>query len=226
MSRFERIELRYEALLPRERSLLAATLLLFVLLLPYLLWIEPLREQLRNGRESQANLEVQVQAQRDALARMETELARDPEQQRRAALAALSAELANLEQALRADQTRIIPPARVAGLLRELMGRDQRLRIVGINVLPAQPLLAPQQVAAEGLDAAQAEPPATKLYRHRVLLTFEGDYAAALDYLRAVEALPYHLRMRRFELRVEDWPRLELRLEIESLGLEEGWIGA
>jgi MSHA biogenesis protein MshJ len=63
------------------------------------------------------------------------------------------------------------------------------------------------------------------LYRHRVVLRFEGDYAAALDYVRAVEALPFRVRLHDLDVDAERWPALTITLTVETLGLQEGWIG-
>ena len=58
-----------------------------------------------------------------------------------------------------------------------------------------------------------------------MVLRFEGEFDAVLAYLKAVEALPYRLALADLAVEAEAWPRLRIRLEVETLGLEEGWIG-
>jgi MSHA biogenesis protein MshJ len=94
---------------------------------------------------------------------------------------------------------------------------------------PATPGAAPLATTTGDATAGESSTPSIEgipaLYRHRVVLRFEGDYAAALDYVRSVEALPFRVRMHDIEVDAERWPALTITLTVETLGLEEGWIG-
>ncbi|MBS3960069.1 MAG: hypothetical protein KGZ52_11815 [Xanthomonadaceae bacterium] len=220
MNRFEALERRYESLQPRERLLLAlATGVLLVVGL-HAFWIGPRADAGRAAREEAENLRPQVESLRLAVGRLEAELARDPELARREALERLRAEAAALDAGFLEDGRRVIAPQRMAGLLREMLGRDQRLRVQAVRVL------APEVLHWPAVPAGATVTGLPMLYRHRVELRFEGSYAGALDYVRALEALPYRLRLRRLDIDAERWPALQIRVEVETLGLGEGWIGA
>ena len=242
MSRFAELEQRFDALQPRERALASVTAAVLAALAVYVVWIEPAREREAERVEAIAALAPQVDAARDALARIEKELADDPEAARRSVLEQLRGEAAALDQRLRGEPSALIAPARMPVVLRELMGRDARLAVVGVEALPPQVLRwRPDGAPASGADATAADtaaPPAVPagpaagdagavpaLYRHRVVLRFEGDYAGTVDYLRALEGLPLRVRPERLVVDAAQWPRLRIQLEVETLGLEEGWIG-
>lgn len=231
MNRFDLLEQRFEALRPRERLLLswvAGVLLVAVL---YVFWIEPQANSGRASREEIGPLQVQVEGLREAVGRLEAELARDPEQARREALERLRAEAAALDAVFVADGQRVITPQRMVGLLRDLLGRDQRLRVVAVSALPSDILHWTPHAAASG-DSPDAPPTAAPtppslplLHRHRVELRFESSYAATLDYVRALQGLPYRLRLQRLDIDASRWPVLQIEVEVETLGLGEGWIG-
>lgn len=235
MSRFDDLERRFDALQPRERVLLSLTAGALLAAAIFILWIEPNGKAARSALEEIATLQPEVDGLRVAVARLEAEVARDPEAERRAALERLRAEASAFDARFRDDATRVIAPHRMPGILREMLGRDQRLRIVGVRVLTPEALRWTPAPVAEATSAAAPPAPVGAigdpangpvLYRHRVALSFEGDYAGALDYVRALEALPYRLRLQRLDIDATRWPVLSIELEVETLGLGEGWIGA
>lgn len=237
MSQWTELEKRFDALQPRERVLMSVAVGVLLVFFLYLLWIEPAGKAAAASQMQIDSLEPQVDGVRIALERVEQELARDPEAERRVALDGLRAEAASIDERLRADEARVIAPATMPLVLRDLLGRDKRLVVVGVDALPPQALrwspalnaLATMPAAAGSTSSAAVDvgPEANvpTLYRHRVVLRFEGDFDATLDYLRAVEALPFRLRLNDLEVDGSRWPRLSMRLQIETLGLEEGWIG-
>lgn len=229
MSRIVMIEQRFDALQPRERTLLSVVVGVLVVAVVFLLWIEPAQNAANAQRAEIATLAPQVESARVALSRVQEELSRDPEAARRLLLEQLRQEATSLDASLAADEAAVIPPSRMPAVLRDLMGRDARLRVVGVEVMtPEVVRWSPTPVAEpapEVVVADAAGPPLPALYRHRVALRFEGDFAGTLDYLRAVEALPMRVRLDDLEVDAAKWPRLVITLEVETLGLGEGWIG-
>lgn len=226
MSTFQTMEQRFDALQPRERTLASVAVGVLLVLFVFLLWIEPAEKAAASQQEQIDTLAPQVAASREALATLQAELARDPEAARRALLEQLQVEAQELDVRLRADEAQVIPPGRMPGVLRDLLGRDARLVVVGVESLAPEVLRWSPEGAGNDAAAAGSSPAnVPALYRHRVRLRFEGDFAATLDYLRAVEALPTRIRMADLEVDAERWPRLAITLQVETLGLEEGWIG-
>ena len=239
MSRFVALQQRFDAMQPRERMLISVTLGVLVVLGLYVLWIEPASKAAASNATQIESLTPQVESARAALALVQEELARDPEAERRLALDRLKQESGELDARLRADEAAVIPPGRMPAVLRDLLGRDARLTVLGVRALPPEVLRwspAPAPAPPPGTTAAAPATPTAEavvpsmegipaLYRHRVVLRFEGDYAAALDYVRAVEALPFRVRLHDLNVDAERWPALTITLTVETLGLQEGWIG-
>jgi MSHA biogenesis protein MshJ len=226
MSRYAALQQRFDAMQPRERTMISVAIGVLLVLALYVLWIEPASKTAAANASQIETLAPQVESAKAALAIVQAELARDPEAARRVALDQLKAEAGELDTRLRADEAAVIPPARMPGVLRDLLGRDARLTLLGVRALPPEVLRWSPALAAASTDtpvpSADGMP---ALYRHRVVLRFEGDYAAALDYVRSVEALPLRVRLHDLVVDAERWPRLRITLTVETLGLEEGWIG-
>lgn len=239
MSGFAQLQKRFDALQPRERTLFSVTAGVLLLAAIYVLWIEPTEKALALNKEQLASVEPQVEGSRAVLQRLQAELSRDPEDARRLALAQLQEEAKAIDGRLRDEQAGVIPPGNMPGVLRDFLGRDPRLSVVSVEALPPEatrwvPVAAapPAEGAnpnatqeAQDEAAAAAADVVPALYRHRVVLRFDGDFASALAYVRAVEALPFRVRLHAFHVDAEKWPRLRITLQVETLGLEEGWIG-
>lgn len=239
MSRFAAFQARFDAMQPRERTLISLTVGVLLVLGVYVLWIEPASKAAASNSTQIESLAPQVESARVALARVQEELARDPEAARRLALDQLRQESGELDARLRADEAAVIPPGRMPAVLRDLLGREDRLKVLGVRAMPPEvlrwspaPLPAAPGTTQTGAAVSPAESapvPSTDgipaLYRHRVVLGFEGDYAAAVDYVRSVEALPFRVRLHDIEVDAERWPSLTITLTVETLGLGEGWIG-
>lgn len=229
MSGMAKLEQRFDDLQPRERVLASVAAGVLLALFTYLLWIEPAAKATGEQQAQIESLAPQVAAEREALSRINDELAIDPEAARRLLLEQLRSEAAVIDAEVRADQAALIPPARMPGVLRDLLGRDPRLRVLGVEARAPEVLRwTPGLAGAEPVAPADAAAPAADLpalYRHRVVLRFEADFAATLDYVRAVEDLPLRVRLDDLEVDASRWPRLVITLQVETLGLEEGWIG-
>ena len=76
--------------------------------------------------------------------------------------------------------------------------------------------------AASGPDAPLAAQPA--LWRHGVELTVRGSYVDLLRYLDAVERLPVRVYFGRAVLDATQYPEVDLRLTVYTLGMDRSWL--
>ena len=63
------------------------------------------------------------------------------------------------------------------------------------------------------------------LYQHGVEMLLEGEYFQTLRYLKALEELPWQVLWGELEYGVQDYPRASIRLQINTLSTDSGWIG-
>jgi len=108
----------------------------------------------------------------------------------------------------------LIDPAEMAEVLEGVLREQSDISLVRMRNL------APELLSASD------EENATILYRHGLEIEVEGSFAACLDYLEAIEALPWHLYWRVLELDIIEYPRNHVRIEVSTLSLNEEWIGA
>jgi MSHA biogenesis protein MshJ len=141
-------------------------------------------------------------------------------------LRALRARVAEGDDAVRVYTTDLVDPAQMRLVLEELIRRQSGLRLLSATNLEPRPLFEDTEHAGDASkDAPAAGSAAPKLYRHTLVLRIEGSYLDCLEYLRAVERLPWHLYWSRFELKTSDYPTNTFLIEVRTLSLDKEWIG-
>ncbi|MCX8145433.1 MAG: type II secretion system protein M [Azovibrio sp.] len=213
---------RFQALSRRERLWLALALIGGIGYLGIVLWVEPTWAQARR-LEQQASAAAAdlagVQAQIQAVG---AQVARDPDLPVRQEQAALSAQLAELDQRLAAFQGTLVAPNEAGALLSDLVRRQPGVRVAGLTTLPATGLLTEMHAAGEANAAAPAR--ALDVYRHGFELKLRGNYLDLLAYLKGLEAEPKQLLWQRAALVVREYPESELTLQVYTLSFAKHWL--
>lgn len=229
---------RLDRLTAKERLLVVTSLLLSVAMAWQSLLIDPLaaRKQILVAEVTSAGDELRkieaVSAELMAGAQL------DPDASTRQLIAAREQELVALRERVEVRVGRVVPPAQMAKVLETVLGRIHDLEFVGLEGLGVEPLVPIDETAPDAVvpavaprDAKAATPllaaPATRktAYRHGIRIRFAGSYIATVNYLRALEALPWGFFWDRVELKTQDFPRVEGSIVVYTVSLEEGWIG-
>lgn len=204
----------------RERLLLAVAVLVIgfvcfdaLLFRPQGLERRQLKEQIVTLNTTLAELDRQAEAIR---ARAQE----DPDRENRSRRQQLQAELTVLDERLNALTVDLISPRDMAEVLRELLSRQQGLRLVSLENLPPVGLL-PSDEKNPDSDREQH----ANLYRHPVRIVVSGTYLQGLEYLRELESLPRKLFWDGLEIVVGDYPETEITLTVYTLSYRRGWIG-
>jgi len=233
--RWLQLSARVDALTPRERVLaLAAT----IAIVAGIGWMASVGQSLRK----QDQLHRQIGQQHDTVAALEADIAQklavgrdDPDAPLRERLGAVRAETARMTDELRAMQSGLVAPERVAPLLESMLRVHGRLKLVALKTLPVGSLSDLAQAGAQPADpvssanAGAAAPKAAVrapdlLFRHGVELTVRGSYLDMVDYMTTLEALPTQLFWGKAQLEVEQYPTVNLTLTLYTLSLDPKWM--
>ena len=227
----------------REKWLIIGTGFVVVLFLcDTLLW-GPLR-----SRTHQLQLKTeQVQQQLGDLqrARETTTLAlrADPDLQLRAQLDQIQSQITEQDKALAQLTVGLVRPDIMARVLRDLLVSRKGLKLISLANGRAQPAFAPltQDMGTQATrsevepttdttdvsDSAESDISVTPvIYKHALSLTFRGSYFEVVDYLQAIEKLPWHFFWESLDYSVDHYPQAEVTLKVYTLGDKEAWIGA
>jgi MSHA biogenesis protein MshJ len=209
-----------DARVPRERLLLALSLLAVLVLLWYTLLIEPLALR-RQALEAQvAASTVTVAALDQQAAAIIAGAAQDPDAENRQQKVLLEEEASRLDERLAALTGELISPQQMVAMLEEMLKRRRQLSLTRLENLPSEPLLEPP---VGDLQAEQVQQ--RNLYRHPLRIELKGSYLEALAYLQSLEELPRKVYWQDLALSVEEYPQAKITVTVYTLSLKENWIG-
>jgi MSHA biogenesis protein MshJ len=214
---WNKVASRFNALGQRERILGFLASLVGLVLLFYLLALEPqlvakkrLTQQIAETRQGLTLLQQQLKAQQGR---------GDPDAARKSERDALRKQLADLDRTMAQVQRGLVPPERTATLLEEVLARSRGLQLVSLRTLPVQ-RFDPRGPGAESKELH----PERQLYQHGFEITLQGSYAELHEYLNRVEQLPWQMFWNRISMNSEDPSQLTFTLTVQTLSLSKAWL--
>lgn len=207
----EKFSQRFASLTVREQRMVVST----VLLVLWGAWDNFFYQPQLLARQ-QLDIEIkQIQQmldqQQSAAAELEKNGSRDPNLQTRQQLNNLQLSFEHLKQQLTAGEKRFVPSQLMSTALGDILNQHGNLQLVKLETLPP---------ASFGEDGAQ-----TRVYRHSMNLTLQGDYFSTLNYLKALENLPWRIHWDSIDYTVKNYPQAETRIQVYTLSFEQDWLG-
>jgi MSHA biogenesis protein MshJ len=168
-------------------------------------------QQQEKAKELQAQMQGLSQARRE-----------DKHSPLRTRLAQLRRQLQEQEAYLQSRRDRLVEPGKMAGLLEQVLNKNEKLQLVELKTLPASPLVA--RPAAD-VPAGQGQPDAQKqIFKHGIQITVRGGYLDMLHYLAALEKMPVQMFWGEVSLNVDKYPDAVLTLTLYTLSLDKTWL--
>lgn len=167
-------------------------------------------EQIRLEKDI-SQMEQMLTSQQALTFELETAGSRDPNLHNRQTLDSLQQSVHNLKQQLMSGDKRFVPSQLMASALRDMLKQNGNLQLISLETLPPKTF-------------GQDEQP-TWVYRHTMTLTLQGDYFSTLNYLTALENLPWRIHWDSIDYKVTNYPQAETRLQVYTLSFEQDWLG-
>ena len=199
---------RYEALSLRERAFVSIAILGLLIVVWDSMLMQPLtlkRSALEAELANASAFGVTPQSADDS----------DPRQVAIQRAGELQTQLQALDAQLANTASGFVASTRMIEVLHDMLARQGRLSLVSIRNLPVTGLVA---------GADPAAPPRSP-YVHSIEVVIDGEYADILDYLSALEALPWKFRWTSLDLSTAGYPRNRVRIELSTLSLDSTWLG-
>ena len=164
-------------------------------------------------KELQAQLQAHSQARRD-----------DQYSPLRTRLAQLKQRLQEQDGYLQSHRDRLVEPDKMAGLLEQVLNKNDKLQLVELKTLPASLLVEKPQAAASQSPAADSSAGQKQVFKHGIQITVRGGYLDMLRYLAALEKMPVQMFWGEVSLSVEKYPDAMLTLTLYTLSLDKTWL--
>lgn len=225
LAHWKRLSARYNALVQREKMLVALAIALGPLLLVSTLFHDPVVAKSRRVQQAAKAAEMNRNELLNQLTSLQSVMQLSPD-------AALQAELTQIQTAGAASMTRLaslkntlVSPAEMNAMLEQVLTRQPGLRLVGLRTLPPESLIERDSKASGIMPGTPAGGPAAfDLYRHGVEIRLEGGFADLYAYLAQLEQQGKRLLWGRLSFNVVEHPRAQMTLVIYTLSTEKTWL--
>jgi MSHA biogenesis protein MshJ len=212
---------KYEAMSLRERAMVALAILGAAIFLWDSLFMESLRQQ-------RLVLSSELATAGDAGFVAQSADLSDPRQVNLQRAAELHTQQQSLDARIANTTSGFVSAEKMVQVLNDVLDRQGRLELVSIRNLPVVSLAPPRP--ADPSAEAPAEPTNEPVgghppYLHPIEIVIDGQYADIVDYLAALEQLPYRFRWSSLELVTAGYPRNRVRIVLSTLSLDSTWLG-
>ena len=102
----------------------------------------------------------------------------------------------------------MIPPEKIADVLREILGKESLLQLIQLRSLPTKSLFSEHLSSSKGQE---------QLLSQGMTLELKGDYFHTLDYLKRVEQLKWRIFWDRLQYKVLEYPEAEIIIQVHTL---------
>ncbi|MBI5658365.1 MAG: agglutinin biogenesis protein [Nitrosomonadales bacterium] len=214
---WEKFAVRVDDMSLRERALIFAALAFLLVSLINTLFIDSLlaeQKKLSGQVVLQQEKMKEIQAQIEALLQARKNDANSPLRLR---LSQVRQQIADGDAYLQSRRDRLVAPEKIAGLLQQVLDKNDKLRLVSLQTLPAASLIEKTGAGATAEHNRQ-------VFRHGVQLTVRGSYPDLLRYLTEIENLPTKMFWGMAGMNVVQYPAAELTLTIYTLSLDKTWL--
>jgi len=209
----QKLVARLDALTLRERSLVFGTIVALLFSVWHLVFMQPLAQRAEIDKKELASLSARIDTANENLEIQVLQLAGIGDEGRMQ-LQRIQQRIDQVNEQLGDYAAELIGPAEMAHVLEGVLENQHQLRLLNMRNLGAEAL----SVSDESSNAV--------FYRHGLEIELAGTYLACLDYLEAIEALPWRFYWQVLELDVEEFPMNRIRIEVSTLSMDEEWIGA
>ena len=210
---------KFAALNTRERMLILLAIFAMAYQFADLVILDHQFQEIQRLNSAMANDNAAIVRLNTELNSLSRRAQDDPNNKLREQIQAARDEVVALQSRLKEATGDLISPQDMARFLEQLLVQESQLTMLRLQTLDVKPL------PTGSADTASPATPQAVLHRHGFAIEFSGSYLATLNYLQALESLPWQFFWDSVSYEVLDYPKSVVRLKLHTLSLSEDWIG-
>jgi len=208
----------------RERALMLIAIIFSIFLIWEKVLLDPLAIQVTqlkaDVKKKNKDLD-RIRKQQELVLQRATD---DPDVQVKKDIAALRKAMTNLDERLQQMTVGLIEPTKMAEILEDVLTRETDLKLIRVEALTPKPL--------DGLnkddknDTKRSKQALPGVYKHAMQIEFQGSYLSTLNYMRELEQLSQQFYWGSIDFNITKYPNARITITVNTLSLNEAWIGA
>lgn len=205
------IQEKFAALSQREKIIVTFALLAAIGFSWDHFFYQPTQKKQQSLQQELSRLKQQTNELKLAITKLKNTSYIDPNLNNQNKLTELKAEYNRQRELMMTDKS-LVTPQLMASALGDMLNQNKQLSLIKLNTLPVAPLVESKH------------PQQNPIYKHGLIITFSGSYLDTLNYLKALERLPWHFIWDSIDYQVKDHPIAETTIKIYTLSFKESWL--
>jgi MSHA biogenesis protein MshJ len=216
----------FDGLKKREQNLLFIAIPVTIVLVFFLLLIEPEFNRARSLDKSVSQLQNQLKISRQSNAELLKQAEIDPNATIRQQIESLEKRLAQLNTQFEGELSQLVPPKAMAVLLEQLFNKASSLSLISMkSVAPKVLLVSGIENSSQAQNNQASSNSQQPIYRHGIEIIFEGNFFATRNFLSQAEKLGWKLYWQDLTYAVEEHPIAVTKMTLFTLSTSEAFIG-
>lgn len=212
---------KLDAMSVRERVLVAGAVAVGIVMIFTIAILDPITAKHRSLTSEIDSIQSMLNATSETL---EAAAASDPVHLALTRERELKERLEGINAELNSQSAGLIPPERMVEVIHDVLSRQRGVKLISLHNKPVTGLADSNKApSADGATATASL--GSGPYMHPIELVIEGRYLDVMNYLRELEALPWHFYWKKLELTSTDYPLNRVRIELGTLSMDKDWIG-
>ncbi len=214
---FESLQTRVDALSLRERAIIFVAVAAILFMAWDTLFMSPLDRDQRDLLKQLQTIRAEITTLDDQALAIMAEHNVDPNREEREQLKKLDEQLLQSSEQINEMIKGLIEPKQMAHIIESVLKQQHGLEFVHLENLGSEALLE----VKDGKGGTDAQ----GIFKHTMKIELQGSYSQTINYLRALETLPWQFRWDEVKITMLDYPRAEIVIKVHTISLTEGWIG-
>jgi len=225
LAALQKIQESIDGRIVRERALILLAALALIFMLWNFLVQAAFDKKMLSLRGQLTSLAAERQTSQSQILAATQLLLNDPNKPKLEQITQLKQDISALEQQLGLASKNLIKVEQLPEALQDVLRNTQQLTLLEVKTLPAQELrfISPGSSTSAPADANAEHQ--VGIYQHLVELRVSGSYGQLLQFLTALEHLPWRFYWQSLDYRVVAYPNAEVILRVYTLSTEEGLFG-
>ena len=124
-----------------------------------------------------------------------------------------------LNQKIREYVKTMVPPTQMDEMLNNIIQKATGLTVLSIENIEVKPLFESKNIDLNGKTAV------FQVFKHGIKVELQGSFFDTVRFLKALEKQKLNVIWSSLDYAVIKYPKAKITLELNTLSLEEGWIG-
>jgi MSHA biogenesis protein MshJ len=223
----------YENFSSREQHMVLSTLIVVILLIGYLLVIEPVVLTNTQLVEDKNSLISTTKLLSENIINTKNKKFQDPNIPLRKQFKEVLVESKSLQEKINLLTQALVAPKQMVSLLESVLTQDKQLKLISLINLPEEAMnIQGSNLTSDASSAVDASNiPNTNagqealIYRHTFDIELETTYDSALSYLKRLDDLPWQLFWQDLKYQSTQYPKGTLNIRIYTLSMSKEVLG-